>query len=608
MDLLRFRYLLVNGYCPWQSVSEIPRDTYSEASIPEDEMKAIIDREITTQIKRDKLKAYQQTGLPPDPHTWTAHQAATWFRWLSEHCSLDNHFSNHIINNGITGSMLCFMTEQNLHSIFCTHGDNIDVLYQHLQFWKTVEPLEIEEMIHGSARHHELIRRDFTPKLHIEDPVFYQQQQQREPERQQHRQHYITLHSPPLNYATAVPQFLAIPVYNTTTDSRREMYQPRIKSEIEDEPEALDLSTHSSRRRDDNDGCLDLSLKKPERKTTEHRNESNAPTLGCERGQSREPERVIHRSELGMTSQTLEHRPIKIDQYRNEARMGEVGYPASSRSASFDSSMETIRMKPKRQERTTALPVRFNDVSNTMEDRKFQERAPSVPLKPNNSSNNPAEYTGPKATLENKQRRDCQPSVHFNFYDSSGNLVEVNRNIKTENFQSEEDTSVTYAAQRSQGDNNPPPDPVVDAAPAQDEGSTVRKEAVVRSTPLKRKRGRPPKPKPPGFEKRKKVHPILWRFLLEGLNDPTMSDALVWVKKEEGLFRFVSENKDKFARKWGERKGNKSLMTYSKMARALRHYGKKGIFQEFRRRLHYKFNPNYIQKYLMKQKNVENKR
>ncbi|XP_070565113.1 transcriptional regulator ERG homolog [Ptychodera flava] len=118
----------------------------------------------------------------------------------------------------------------------------------------------------------------------------------------------------------------------------------------------------------------------------------------------------------------------------------------------------------------------------------------------------------------------------------------------------------------------------------------------VESQPPRRKRGRPPKPKPPEALKPKKSHPILWKFLLESLNDSTEPRRVTWVNKEDGVFRFVGNRKEEIAKQWGERKGNRKVMTYQKKARALRHHGKKEIIKKHRRRLHYKFHPKCLSK------------
>lgn len=100
--------------------------------------------------------------------------------------------------------------------------------------------------------------------------------------------------------------------------------------------------------------------------------------------------------------------------------------------------------------------------------------------------------------------------------------------------------------------------------------------------------------KPTGTKRR---HPILYKFILEHLNDPMTSRGYVeWVNKSEGLFRFNSRRKDKFAELWSKAKGKKQPMTYQNMARALRNYTRpnKRIMERVPKKLHYKFVPEFI--------------
>lgn len=96
----------------------------------------------------------------------------------------------------------------------------------------------------------------------------------------------------------------------------------------------------------------------------------------------------------------------------------------------------------------------------------------------------------------------------------------------------------------------------------------------------------------------KRRHPILYKFILEHLNDPSTSRGYVeWVNKSEGLFRFNSRRKDKFAEMWSKAKGKKQPMTYQNMARALRNYTRpnKRIMERVPKKLHYKFVPEFIE-------------
>ncbi|XP_071495034.1 uncharacterized protein [Diadema antillarum] len=125
----------------------------------------------------------------------------------------------------------------------------------------------------------------------------------------------------------------------------------------------------------------------------------------------------------------------------------------------------------------------------------------------------------------------------------------------------------------------------------------VKKEAPSPLPPVKRKRGRPRKQKVP---KPKKDQPILYKFILKHLNDTTGGSRkyLEWVNKSEGLFRFYSSKKDDFAEMWGRFKGKREQMSYQNMARALRNYtrgvGNRKIMTSVRKKLHYKFTPDFI--------------
>ncbi|XP_790907.3 ETS-related transcription factor Elf-3 [Strongylocentrotus purpuratus] len=125
---------------------------------------------------------------------------------------------------------------------------------------------------------------------------------------------------------------------------------------------------------------------------------------------------------------------------------------------------------------------------------------------------------------------------------------------------------------------------------------TVKEEIHIEPPPIKRKRGRPRKPR---FPKQKRDQPILYKFILKHLNNPSGDSGkyLNWVNKPEGLFRFYSARKDEFAEMWGRFKGKREHMTYQNMARALRNYtrGNRKIMTSVRKKLHYKFTPLFIQ-------------
>ncbi|ELR62313.1 hypothetical protein M91_09874 [Bos mutus] len=70
----------------------------------------------------------------------------------------------------------------------------------------------------------------------------------------------------------------------------------------------------------------------------------------------------------------------------------------------------------------------------------------------------------------------------------------------------------------------------------------------------------------------------------------------LWIDQTKGIFQFVSKNKEKLAQLWGKRKGNRKTMTYQKMARALRNYGRTGEIIKIRRKLTYQFSEAVLQR------------
>ncbi|XP_077449599.1 transcription factor Spi-C isoform X2 [Stigmatopora argus] len=91
---------------------------------------------------------------------------------------------------------------------------------------------------------------------------------------------------------------------------------------------------------------------------------------------------------------------------------------------------------------------------------------------------------------------------------------------------------------------------------------------------------------------RKKLR--LYEYLHEALHDPDMGDTIQWSDSQSGTFHFVSKNKERLAKSWGQRKGNRKTMTYQKMARALRNYRHTGEIVKVRRKLTYQFNPEVL--------------
>lgn len=81
----------------------------------------------------------------------------------------------------------------------------------------------------------------------------------------------------------------------------------------------------------------------------------------------------------------------------------------------------------------------------------------------------------------------------------------------------------------------------------------------------------------------------LYQFLLELLRNGDMKDSIWWVDKDKGTFQFSSKHKEALAHRWGIQKGNRKKMTYQKMARALRNYGKTGEVKKVKKKLTYQF-------------------
>lgn len=88
----------------------------------------------------------------------------------------------------------------------------------------------------------------------------------------------------------------------------------------------------------------------------------------------------------------------------------------------------------------------------------------------------------------------------------------------------------------------------------------------------------------------------LYQFLLELLRSGDMKDSIWWVDRERGVFQFSSKHKEALANRWGIQKGNRKRMTYQKMARALRNYGKTGEIQKVKRKLTYQFSGEVMQR------------
>ncbi|XP_067104817.1 transcription factor PU.1b isoform X1 [Osmerus mordax] len=88
----------------------------------------------------------------------------------------------------------------------------------------------------------------------------------------------------------------------------------------------------------------------------------------------------------------------------------------------------------------------------------------------------------------------------------------------------------------------------------------------------------------------------LYQFLLDLLRNGDMKDSIWWVDRDKGSFQFSSKHKEALANRWGIQKGNRKKMTYQKMARALRNYGKTGEVKKIKKKLTYQFSGEVLGK------------
>uniref|UniRef100_A0A667ZU75 Spi-1 proto-onco n=1 Tax=Myripristis murdjan TaxID=586833 RepID=A0A667ZU75_9TELE len=88
----------------------------------------------------------------------------------------------------------------------------------------------------------------------------------------------------------------------------------------------------------------------------------------------------------------------------------------------------------------------------------------------------------------------------------------------------------------------------------------------------------------------------LYQFLLDLLRNGDMSDSIWWVDQDKGIFQFSTKHKEALASHWGVQKGNRKKMTYQKMARALRNYGKTGEIKKVKKKLTYQFSGEVLRK------------
>lgn len=94
----------------------------------------------------------------------------------------------------------------------------------------------------------------------------------------------------------------------------------------------------------------------------------------------------------------------------------------------------------------------------------------------------------------------------------------------------------------------------------------------------------------------------LYQFLLDLLQDGDMRDCIWWVDRERGVFQFSSKHKETLASRWGQQKGNRKRMTYQKMARALRNYGKTGEVKKVKKKLTYQFSGDVLRRVTMERR------
>lgn len=80
-----------------------------------------------------------------------------------------------------------------------------------------------------------------------------------------------------------------------------------------------------------------------------------------------------------------------------------------------------------------------------------------------------------------------------------------------------------------------------------------------------------------------------------------MTDSIWWVDQERGVFQFSTKHKEALASHWGTQKGNRKKMTYQKMARALRNYGKSGEIIKVKKKLTYQFSEEVLRNVYLRQ-------
>jgi len=71
-----------------------------------------------------------------------------------------------------------------------------------------------------------------------------------------------------------------------------------------------------------------------------------------------------------------------------------------------------------------------------------------------------------------------------------------------------------------------------------------------------------------GVRRRRQRQRQLWQFLLEILCDEQYKDIISWVRRDEGVFRFVKPKS--VAALWGKRRRREN-MSYEHLSRAMRY-------------------------------------
>ncbi|XP_077994819.1 uncharacterized protein LOC144448442 [Glandiceps talaboti] len=607
--------MFLQRYCPTDTTQNL-HVPYEEFDVADDRIKGMIDWEIANQTKRDKLKVYQELGLPLDPRHWTVHQAATWFHWLSETCSLDNTFSEEIIEQRLSGSILSQMTEQDFRETFYAQGDNVDVSYRYLQYWTRVDSLPADKTNYPPKTKAEMLRRYCETRIQRTKPLPCSQ-----PYNDTSIIHRVDREPWRGSFQPVVTRTCTEPIgcQAHLENTRNNTY---IKQELvtEEEPKPLDLSKTANRSTENKQSPVSSALTITPNLMISSQHVSSAVTATTTLTKSNQyfPPVVIatpNASSLQtMPSSMADMRHVPSTVPMIPSAMGTryilPTVKVNSSTANTRYAASAVSTIPNIMAETNQYVLPVSTATSKMAVMKQEHTAPPTPCR-----------FSSLVAAQNATQENCFPKGHDNMntvkttqvYKNTHSLIaEVQHRTvpKTQEaafpgplvisaFQEQKADMPSKALSCEKSSSSTPPEVPVsrDSVPS----------TTIPVQPIKRKRGRPPKPKPPGFEKKKRIQPILWRFLLASLDDPEMSKGVVWVKREEGLFKFISNHKDIVARRWGQMKGNKMEMTYSKMARALRHYGKKGIFMESRRRLHYKINPNYIQKYANGKKSGEKK-